>query len=93
MLPDLDEPGSFARASASRTMVLPGKLPKPRLVDRVYKGRKEIPGFEIKMTGSGKVHLAYKKTRTFTTYLLTLLKLYIQIRFNRIITFITNQIR
>jgi IS5 family transposase len=40
-----------------------GRLPKLALVDRGYKGRKEILGVEIKIPGSGKGHTAYEKIR------------------------------
>ena len=42
---------------------LMGRLPKIALVDRGYKGRKEILGVEIKIPGSGKGHTAYEKIR------------------------------
>lgn len=40
-----------------------GKLPKVALVDRGYKGRKDILGVEIMMPGSGKGKTAYEKIR------------------------------
>ena len=42
---------------------LMGKLPRLALVDRGYKGRKEILGVEIKIPGSGRGHTAYEKNR------------------------------
>jgi len=40
-----------------------GRLPKLALVDRGYKGRKDVLGVEIKMPGSGKGKTEYEKTR------------------------------
>ncbi|MBE0668616.1 MAG: IS5 family transposase, partial [Bacteroidales bacterium] len=40
-----------------------GKLPKVALVDRGYKGRKDVLGVEIKIPGSGKGKTAYEKVR------------------------------
>ena len=40
-----------------------GKLPKVALVDRGYKGRKDVLGVEIKIPGSGKGKTAYEKIR------------------------------
>jgi plastocyanin domain-containing protein len=40
-----------------------GRLPKLASVDRVYKGRKEILGVEMKIPGSGKDHMVYEKNR------------------------------
>ncbi len=40
-----------------------GGLPKVKLVDRGYKGRKTIIGVEIKMPGAGKGKTAYEKLK------------------------------
>jgi IS5 family transposase len=39
------------------------RLPKLALVDRGYKGKKEILGVDIKIPGSGKGNAAYEKIR------------------------------
>ena len=53
--------GHILKPQLEQVSELLGKLPKVTLIDRSYKGRKEILEAEIKMPGSGKGRTADEK--------------------------------